>query len=321
MTSLAIGVCTLGRPQMLAHLLRSIDRAQVPDGMKLAVIVVENAGTVTIDGVVSDCLSPALRAVSTVDCEPQRGIAQARNKVLSLALTQNFDWLAFVDDDEEVTPEWLPRLIAGVRQRGLQLAGGPVIPSSHATDLTWQERLILDGLRRFAVRGMKFNASLSTQGKDDGLSLCTNNWIVDLQAVRAHGLRFNEAFSLSGGEDMDFWEQAKAKGLKTGWVPDAQIWDLPPRSRLTFRYVIERNMNFAMERYDRRVRRGWPGAKPITLVKALLSLISLPVLLLATPFLRSEAVVLGTIAVGESIGRVRAVFGARSRLYERIHGQ
>lgn len=306
---------------MLAHLLRSIDRVQVPDDLALAVIVVENAGVLSVESVVNDSLSPALRAVSTVDCEPQRGIAQARNKVLSLALAQGFDWLVFVDDDEEVTPEWLTRLVTGATERGLQLAGGPVIPDSHATDLTWQERRVLTGQRKMAQRSMAANASWVKLGKDGNLSLCTNNWMVDLHAVRAHGLRFNEAFSLSGGEDMDFWEQAKAQGLKTGWVPDAQIWDLPPRSRLTFRYVVERHMNFAMERYDRRIRRGWRWAKPYTVLNVLINIVGVPLIALGSLVLGSEALVSACIALGESIGRVRALFGARSRLYERIHGQ
>jgi glycosyltransferase involved in cell wall biosynthesis len=55
--------------------------------------------------------------------EPKPGVAQARNAALKLAEGELVAWL---DDDEEASPDWLSSLIAVRRETGAQSVFGPV---------------------------------------------------------------------------------------------------------------------------------------------------------------------------------------------------
>jgi glycosyltransferase involved in cell wall biosynthesis len=55
--------------------------------------------------------------------EPNPGVAQARNAALKLATGEFVAWL---DDDEEASPDWLASLIATRRETGAQSVFGPV---------------------------------------------------------------------------------------------------------------------------------------------------------------------------------------------------
>ncbi|MBL8547391.1 MAG: glycosyltransferase family 2 protein [Hyphomonadaceae bacterium] len=55
--------------------------------------------------------------------EPKPGVAQARNAALKLATG---DLIAWLDDDEEASPDWLASLIAVRRDTGAQSVFGPV---------------------------------------------------------------------------------------------------------------------------------------------------------------------------------------------------
>ncbi|MGE0531614.1 MAG: glycosyltransferase family 2 protein [Hyphomonadaceae bacterium] len=56
--------------------------------------------------------------------EPKPGVAQARNAALKLAQGELVAWL---DDDEEASPDWLAALIAVRRDTGAQSVFGPVL--------------------------------------------------------------------------------------------------------------------------------------------------------------------------------------------------
>ncbi|ANP47675.1 glycosyltransferase family 2 protein [Candidatus Viadribacter manganicus] len=60
--------------------------------------------------------------------EPKPGVAQARNAALKLARGEFVAWL---DDDEEASPDWLSSLIGVRRKTGAQSVFGPVLARAH----------------------------------------------------------------------------------------------------------------------------------------------------------------------------------------------
>jgi len=124
---LAVAVCTRQRPRMLGELIASLQALDVPQGTELHFIFVENDIALTIGPVVAEFAARTGWPAQAVHA-PQTGLSHARNAALDAAAEQGADWLAFVDDDEQVRHDWLRILYAGVREAGAQLGGGPLRP-------------------------------------------------------------------------------------------------------------------------------------------------------------------------------------------------
>lgn len=95
-----------------------------PD-LDLHIIVVDNEpepnNVAVVVGVA--CSSPIeMRYVHT----PKRGIAAARNAALDAAIGICADWIAFIDDDEVVKPDWITDLRAGEYREAPILLGAIV---------------------------------------------------------------------------------------------------------------------------------------------------------------------------------------------------
>ena len=101
-----ICVCTYRRPA-LEETLHSIGMLNVPDGAAVRVIVADNDAVPSARDLVYRMASLLPFNVSYVHC-PASNISLARNACLE---TATGDLMAFVDDDETVSPDWLIELL------------------------------------------------------------------------------------------------------------------------------------------------------------------------------------------------------------------
>ena len=128
---ISLCIATCARPTGLARLLASIEQLELPSGVEIEVVVVDNDPAGTAAPVLARWSHlPGLRTFH----EPERNIARARNRAVREARGR---WLAFVDDDEAVQPDWL---VAHWRQ--LELAPcdgcfGPVLPRLEQVVTPW----------------------------------------------------------------------------------------------------------------------------------------------------------------------------------------
>ncbi len=236
-TRITIAAATRQRPRMLSDLLQSLQALDVPQGADLSFVFVENDTTLNIQAEV-DAFYKRTGWPAVAVLEPNLGISHARNKAIEVALASGSDWLAFVDDDEQVRHDWLRILWAGAREAGAQLAGGPVLPVAPVTGCSDVETEVLSYYERAAsVNDARKAAAMQTGRRFD---LETGNWIVDLRAIDAAGLRFDPEFGLSGGEDTDFSRRAHKAGVTLAWVPNAIVHEEVPNERLSATYISER---------------------------------------------------------------------------------
>ena len=244
--SIGIGVVTRNRPALLARLLESfadLDLGpQVPENSTLHFIVVENdgLGTHEVQSVVQGfrarlAATPKWQAASVhVEIEPRLGIAHARNRVLDLADRLDLDFLAFTDDDCHVAPDWLAQLLKAQRQHG-----------SHLTTNYTRYVADLDGcgiLQRTLARGylLKDEARIRNITDDMPAEAGTNNWMVAMDFVRAHALRFDTAVGFMMGEDKWFYMALQQAGGKVATAPAAQVEELLTADRLSVRWLFQR---------------------------------------------------------------------------------
>lgn len=111
--SITIALCTLPPAPELGRALAAVERADLPPGTRRLLVI--NHPTATID-------APGLDAW-TVIREPQKGLHHARNRAVSPEVLQT-QFVAFIDDDDEVHPDWLTELLATQSKTGADIVFG-----------------------------------------------------------------------------------------------------------------------------------------------------------------------------------------------------
>lgn len=213
-----IGICTAGRPSLLAKCLASLVRQQPPAGYGFSLVVVDNDTPPRARAIVEAAAVHARFPMRHLH-EPRRGISFARNRVLEEALAIGADCVAFIDDDETAAPDWLEKLIGASERYGSDVIQGPVAPRIRGPVPFWAVETPPE-LRE--GEGMKFAA--------------TGNVLLAASLIRADGLglRFDEAMALSGGEDTDFFLRARLGGATIIYSAEPQVSEEVPPERLSF---------------------------------------------------------------------------------------
>ena len=120
-----ICVTTYRRPVGLARLLDALAHVEVPAGWSFDVVVVDNDPEASARPVVEDAPERGGMAARYV-LEPERGIAQVRNRALQECASA--PWIAFIDDDEWPEPSWWRRLVEVQARTGADVVLGPSEP-------------------------------------------------------------------------------------------------------------------------------------------------------------------------------------------------
>src|SRR5262249_43330328 len=80
--------------------------------------------------------------------EPRKGLTFARNAALAAALRPGVTHIAFVDDDELPSPDWLASLVATLEKTQAAAAIGPVLPVFASPPPFWLPVLAYGDLRQ-----------------------------------------------------------------------------------------------------------------------------------------------------------------------------
>ncbi len=231
--SVSIAVLTFRRPEGLSKALDSLiavaDRADSNVDVS-EIIVVDNDPSGSAEGAVSERRKGLVRYVH----EPRSGVAAARNRALDEAIG---DRLVFIDDDEHAGPNWPDGLIDVMDQTGAALVGGPV-------------RSILPDETPDWARAIGVFDRVDPPHLSDEDWLRSGNLAIDLALVRREGVRFDDAFGLTGGEDVRFSVLAKRRGLDLRWCESAIVYEDVAIERITTQWVESRSQA-AMTNYIR----------------------------------------------------------------------
>lgn len=219
---IVMGVCTCQRPQLLKACLESLEAQDAPDGTVLQIVVVDNDEQASARPIVEAFSANARTRVHYV-VEPIRSIAKARNAILAKALELDADWLTMIDDDETADRDWIVKLMAA----------------------EYRDSAILGGLRHWVFPEPRPFWALERQPKlfaegASGTRIGTNNVRIDMKVVRS-GLRFNETYGLSGGEDFQFFADAAKAGFSIRRTRQAVTREVLHASRMSYRFMMSRH--------------------------------------------------------------------------------
>jgi glycosyltransferase involved in cell wall biosynthesis len=205
-----------GLPMLLAH---AREVTADPSGRYVAdVLVVDNDPGRSAEATVAEL---GARYV----CEPTPGIAAVRNRALDEAAGTRL--LAFIDDDERPEPGWLARLVETWEASGAAVVSGRIL-ADYAGELDPWIRAGDFFVRRSMPTGTPIDVAAA------------GNLLLDLDQVRASGVRFESPLGMGAGEDTIFSRALVATGARMVWCNESAAVDFVPLSRLSRRWVLTR---------------------------------------------------------------------------------
>ncbi len=223
-TKVAVCVATLHRPIGVTALLRSLAALQVPQDVELTVVVVDNDASASARCVVEEWRD-RLPAHLVYVVEERRGIPFARNRAVAAA--GDVDWVAFVDDDETVAPNWLAELLRVAREFDADVVTGAVLPQ------------FVDAPPAWAVEGGFFQRPRFPTGTAMRYAR-TSNALVASHLLTATDKPFNERMANNGGDDTHFFQRIRLNGGKIVWADEAVVEESVPATRVRPKWLLQR---------------------------------------------------------------------------------
>jgi succinoglycan biosynthesis protein ExoM len=309
--SILVAVLTYKRGDLLEKLLAEFAAMQTPPSSEVTLLVIDNDENGSARALAESFQSrmPALRYV----IETRRGIPVARNRGIDEALALNADALCFIDDDEFPHPLWLTNLVRHWRNTGAQLLGGPVEVAAPPQGASWWQGVVNASLAGRQSRKSRQTARAAATGWK--YTIVTNNWLCDVDWLRRTGLRFDERLLVTGGSDTAFFREARKLGCLTHWCPDAIVHETITLERLSARYQFWRGASQSMNHFRMKTGRVTLPLMLATAASAALKTVS-GALLLVVPVYGIASLVIGLRSIGWAVGRMQAMFGKDSRLYD-----
>jgi hypothetical protein len=224
--NVVVAVATYLRPDDLTRCLGSVLQARAQVVAKrpyhfVRVLVVDNDSA----GSARDVVATLGGSETHYVIEPTPGISAARNRALADA--SGDDLLVFIDDDEEVGPNWLTHLLTTYEAWRPAAVAGRVVSAFPYEPEPW-----------FHAGGFFRRRSLPT-GSPIKVA-ATNNLLLDLSVVRELGLSFDEYYGLIGGSDHHFTRVLARHDHGMVWCDEAVAVDHVPATRLTRAWVLAR---------------------------------------------------------------------------------
>lgn len=309
--SVVIAVLTYKRPETLGSLLEAYASMGRPQNVRLQLLVIDNDQQKSAEPIVDRWRGRIEGLLYVV--EDRRGIPVARNRGIHEALAQQADALCFIDDDEYPDRQWITNLVGCWKKTGANLLGGPVVvapPPAGAT--TWQKIINASLASRQQRKNRAVEKAAATNSR---YTIVTNNWLCDLKWLARSGLRFDENLLVTGGSDTAFFRAARAVHCVAAWCPNAVVFETMGLERLSLVYQFKRGAYQSLTNF--RIKNPRVEAKMIvpTVLLACLRAI-LGVILLVVPIFGRASLVMAVRSIGWAAGRMMAVFGRHSKLYQ-----
>ena len=303
----AVCACTYLRPVGLARLLEGLAALEVPPGVAVEVVIVDNdaAGS---GGPVVDAAREAFPFTLRYVVEPARGIVAARNAAVAAASAGGPVAVAFVDDDEWPSRRWLTELLRVAEDTGAEVVTGTIEPVFDEEPPAW-------------VRAGRF---FERPRHPDGARIDyarTSNVLVGPAALSVHEPPFEDTGS-DGGEDTLLFRRVRLAGHPIVWADGATVFESVPPTRVSPRWIVLRQYRYGLTRSavlrrvggspGRLVRRAGLGV--LTVLRGLLEVFA------GIAQFRSARLVKGAGTVALGAGLVLGLFGVGHDQYRVVHG-
>lgn len=222
MTTVQVSVITHRRPHELDQLLHSIAALTpaAPGWTQINTLVVDNDPNHSAKPV-------AERHGVDYLTEAEPGISAARNLAVETARSAGATFVAFVDDDQTVTPEWLHELTRTQSQNAAAAVIGAVAFHHPGDTPEWY------------VSARVFEDQLVDGSQPPGY-FSTNNCLLQIDPAPVSRPLFAAQFGLTGGSDHHLGARLLEAGATVAYAPGALAHENVLDGRVNRRYAIQR---------------------------------------------------------------------------------
>jgi len=260
-----ICICTYRR-SYLEQTLRSLAGLDLPRELTVRVIVADNDTWPSARELVEK-VSPDLPFdLRYIHC-PAANISLARNTCLDAA---GGDFLAFVDDDSTVSPQWLASLVEAARATGADAVLGPVRAIYSPSAPAWMRR-------------GDFHSTVPVQVDGEIRTGYSGNALLRRASDHIAGRRFNLALGRTGGEDTEYFAQLHRAGGRIAYAPSAVVEEPVTVGRASFAWLAKRRFRSGQthgrllaQKYRRLPQAGLAASKALFSFGAALGLAAIP---------------------------------------------
>ena len=223
LSRVAICVATYRRAELLRDLLTSLAQ------LSFEKVCTPHIEVIVVDNDVSRSAKPVcdirgfpwtIRYI----CEPNRGIARARNR--AIVESAGAEFLAFIDDDETPGTRWLDELLCTQSHFQADVVSGPLLPA------------YVGNVPQWIRNGGFFRRPIFRTG--DIVKLCSAGNVLIRSAVLASVPGFDEQFNLTGGEDSHFFLRIRECGFRMVFSSDAVVYEPITEKRANVSWLLRR---------------------------------------------------------------------------------
>jgi succinoglycan biosynthesis protein ExoM len=221
-TRVDVCVCTFRRPY-LAKTLRSI-AANAGPRVDLRVVVADN-DTIPSARQLTEAFADETGIPVRYVHAPATNISLARNSCLDAA---SADFVAFVDDDEHVSPHWLDALLRTAIVTSADVVLGPVTAVYGADAPKWMCAGDFHSTSPAYVNGViqtGYTCNVLMRRREPFSSL-----------------RFDLSLGRSGGEDTEYFYRLHDLGGRIAFAPDAIVYEPVPAERARLGWLMRRRL-------------------------------------------------------------------------------
>lgn len=273
---IAVCVGTHNRPDSLANTLQSLVRLEVPNDTDISIIVIDNNREASSEQVVDRYKNESKRQLYYIH-ESEGGIVHMRNRAMKEASSLGATHLAFIDDDEIASSDWITTLYEALVKFEAQVVQGTTQRILPEDTPNWLTKYNLLQLKSHATGQVRSSAG-------------TRNVLFDLRYMNQHALKFNPVFNFMGSSDTFFFYQAYLKGAKIVWVDEARVQERVPKNRLTAKWIIQRAFRMGVTDFEMKKQLGAYFSIVTSLFRHIMYLVLFSLLsILSLPFDRSAS--------------------------------
>jgi glycosyltransferase involved in cell wall biosynthesis len=230
---ISVVICTYNRAKTLEVAVESVAVQSLPESLAWEIVVVDNNSPDQTRQIVEALQRRYPQRIRYV-LERQQGISHARNAGI---MATRGEIVAFLDDDETATPDWLPNLTANLYSGEWAGSGGRVLPPSSFSPPRW-----LSTKSSFASGPLAaFDLGLEPgQLKEPpfGANMAFRKEVFD----RYGGFRTDlgrSGKSMISNEDTEFGRRVMAAGLRLRYEPSAFTYHPVEEGRLKKQYFLD----------------------------------------------------------------------------------
>lgn len=227
-TYVKISICilTCNRPDGLTDLLSGLTAITFTHchSPELEVVVIDNYVTGNAYNICTAFI-PLLHMPLIFITEQRRGISFARNRAIE-AVSDDTDFIAFLDDDEIPEPNWLDELLYTSKMYNADIVNGVIVPSFTSPFPKWIEK------GGFFYRDRPPTGQVIFEAR-------TGNSLIRRDLFHKLG-NFDHRFALTGGEDTHFSMRAFLAGYKIVASNESIVYESIPASRMSTKWLLLR---------------------------------------------------------------------------------